>query len=347
MEREKKVVLVAGGAGYIGSHTVVELVEAGYEVVIVDNLSNSEFGAVLGVRSIVGRDVAFVQADCSDSAAMEDLFSNYRFDAVIHFAAFKAVGESVGAPLKYLRNNLDSLMVIIDTMRGHGVGNLLFSSSCTVYGQPDSLPVTESTERKQAESPYGYTKQVSEDIISQCVSAYDGFSAIALRYFNPIGAHRSSLIGELPLGVPGNLIPYITQTAAGIRERLSIFGDDYPTCDGSAVRDYIDVVDLAKAHLAAVGRMVGGRQKSPYEVFNVGTGRGVSVLQIVREFERVNNIELPYQIVERRAGDIVQIWADTSLSNRELGWSAQSELGETLASAWAWQCALDGRGQSR
>lgn len=337
---EKKCVLVAGGAGYIGSHTAVELIGAGYEVVIVDNLSNSEESAVRGVEAIVGRRVPFEMVDCCDQQALNSVFEKYKFDAVIHFAAYKAVGESVGAPLKYLRNNLDSLMVVIEMMRQHSVRNLLFSSSCTVYGQPDMLPVTESTPRKEAESPYGYTKQVSEDIISQCVTAYDDLRAIALRYFNPIGAHPSALIGELPKGVPGNLIPFITQTAAGIRSELSVFGDDYDTPDGSAVRDYIDVVDLARAHVAAVGRMIEDKQKADYEVFNVGTGRGVSVLELVHEFERVNNLKLAYRIAPRRAGDIVKIWADTSLSNRELNWQAVRPLAETLSSAWLWQQKL-------
>lgn len=336
----KKRVLVAGGAGYIGSHTTVELIEAGYDVVIVDNLSNSEEAAVRGVEQIVGQSVPFERVDCCDEVALAKVFKKYQFDAVIHFAAYKAVGESVGAPLKYLRNNLDSLMVVIEMMRRYEVRNLLFSSSCTVYGQPDTLPVTEATPRKEAESPYGYTKQVSEDIISQCVTAYDNFRAIALRYFNPVGAHPSALIGELPKGVPGNLLPFITQTAAGIRSELSVYGDDYDTPDGSAIRDYIDVVDLARAHVSAVARMVGEKQKSDYEVFNVGTGRGVSVLEIIGEFERVNNLKLPYRIVERRAGDIVKIWADTSYSNRELGWKAGRSLAETLSSAWRWQQKL-------
>lgn len=336
----KKCVLVAGGAGFIGSHTVVELIGAGCDVVVVDNLSNSDLSAVRGIEKIVGRSVPFEKVDCCDEVALDEVFKKYRFDAVIHFAAYKAVGESVGAPLKYLRNNLDSLMVVIEMMRKYGVGNLLFSSSCTVYGQPDTLPVTEATPRKEAESPYGYTKQVSEDVISQCVKAYDNLHAIALRYFNPIGAHPSALIGELPKGVPGNLIPFITQTAAGIRSELSVFGDDYDTPDGSAIRDYIDVVDLARAHVAAVRRMVDGKQKQPYEVFNVGTGRGVSVLELIREFERVNNLKLPYRIAPRRAGDIVEIWADTSLSNRELGWKAERNLADTLSAAWQWQKTL-------
>lgn len=336
----KKCVIVAGGAGFIGSHTTVELIQAGYDVVIVDNLSNSEIKAVRGIETIVGHKLPFEQVDCCDKSAMQAVFKKYHVDAVIHFAAFKAVGESVGEPLKYFRNNFDSLMVVIECMREFNVPNLLFSSSCTVYGQPDKLPVTELTPRKQAESPYGYTKQVSEDIIEQCVAAYSGLNAIALRYFNPIGAHPSALIGELPKGVPGNLIPFMTQTAAGIRKELSVFGDDYDTPDGSAIRDYIDVIDLARAHVAAVGRMVGGGSKARYEVFNVGTGRGVSVLELVRQFEASTGIKLPYVIAPRRAGDIVKIWADTSYANKELGWKAERDLGDTLAAAWKWQESL-------
>lgn len=336
----KKTVLVAGGAGFIGSHTTVELIEAGYDVVIVDNLSNSQISAVEGIEKIVGRRVPFEQVDCCDEVAMRGVFEKYSIDAVIHFAAFKAVGESISMPLEYLRNNLDSLMVVIELMRERKVRNLVFSSSCTVYGQPDKLPVTEATPRKEAESPYGYTKQVSEDVIEQCAKAYDGFAGIALRYFNPIGAHPSALIGELPKGVPANLIPFVTQTAAGIRSELSVFGDDYDTPDGSAIRDYIDVIDLARAHVAAVGRMVEGRSKSKYEVFNVGTGRGVSILEIIRVFEATTGVKVPYRIAPRREGDIVKIWAETSLSNRELNWKAERELGDTLAATWKWQQSL-------
>lgn len=336
----KKRIMVAGGAGFIGSHTTVELIEAGYDVVIVDNLSNSEISAVEGIEKIIGRSVDFERVDCCDVQAMRTVFSKYSIDGVIHFAAFKAVGESVSKPLEYMRNNLDSLMVVIEMMREFGVRNLVFSSSCTVYGQPDKLPVTEATPRKEAESPYGYTKQVSEDIIRQCCQAYEGFGAIALRYFNPIGAHPTALIGEKPMGVPANLIPFVTQTAAGIRSEISVFGDDYNTEDGSAVRDYIDIVDLARAHVSAVGRMVEGEQKASYEVFNVGTGSGVSVLEILREFERATGVAVPFKIVPRRAGDIEKIWADTTYSNEELGWRAERSLGDTLASAWKWQQGL-------
>ncbi len=336
----KKKIMVAGGAGFIGSHTTVELITAGYDVVIVDNLSNSDLAAIAGVEKIVGHSVPFEQVDCCDIAAMREVFEKHKVDGVIHFAAYKAVGESVSEPLKYLRNNLDSLMVVIELMRENQVKNLVFSSSCTVYGQPDSLPVTEQTPRKEAESPYGYTKQVSEDVIQQCTVAYENFSAIALRYFNPIGAHPTALIGEQPRGVPANLIPFVTQAAAGIRGELSVYGDDYPTPDGSAIRDYIDVTDLAKAHVSAVDRMVNDKQKANYEVFNVGTGSGVSVLEIIREFESVTGVKVPYKIAPRRAGDIVQIWADTTYSNAELQWSAQRTLAQTLESAWRWQESL-------
>ena len=273
---------------------------------------------------------------------MDKVFSKYHFDAVIHFAAFKAVGESVNKPLEYYRNNLDSLMTVLETMLAHGVPNIVFSSSCTVYGQPDKLPVTESTPRQAATSPYGNTKQMSEDIIRDTAKAHPELHGIALRYFNPIGAHPTALIGELPKGVPQNLVPFITQTAAGIRECLSVFGDDYDTPDGSAVRDYIDVVDLAKAHVVAVARMVEHKSKANYEFFNIGTGRGLSVLELVHAFEKVNKLKLNYKIAPRRAGDIVAIWADTSLAEKELGWKAERSIEETLASAWAWEKHLRG-----
>lgn len=337
---KKGRVLVAGGAGFIGSHTSVELVQAGYEVIIVDNLCNSNPEMIDGIKKIVQQEVIFEKEDCCDEDAMRRVFNKYQFDAVIHFAAYKAVGESVEEPLKYFRNNFDSLLVVMSMMREFNVPNLLFSSSCTVYGQPDTLPVTEQTPRKEAESPYGYTKQASEDMIEQCVKAYPNFKGIALRYFNPIGAHPSAEIGELPKGVPSNLIPYITQTAIGLRKELSIYGNDYNTPDGTAIRDYIDVVDLAQGHVAAVERMIEQRQTSNYEVFNVGTGKGLSVLELVKEFERVNSLTLPYKIVGRRAGDIMQIWADTSYANKELGWKASRTISQTLSTAWKWQNKL-------
>lgn len=345
-EQKNKTVLVAGGAGYIGTHTSVELIEAGYDVIVVDDLSNSETDAVKGVEQIVGRPVVFEQVDCCDIEQMrERVFKKYQFDSVIHFAAFKAVGESVEKPLKYYRNNLDSLMVVLELMREFQVPNLVFSSSATVYGQPDVLPATEETERQKANSPYGYTKQASEDMIEECVRAYHPemrMKSISLRYFNPIGAHPSALIGELPKGVPANLVPFITQTAAGIRETLSVFGDDYDTPDGSALRDYIDVVDLAKAHVAAVTRMVEDKMIQPYEIFNVGTGIPVSVLELVQKFEEVNGVKVNYKIVGRRAGDIEKIWASTDKANRVLGWKAERDLGDTLKTAWAWERHIRG-----
>lgn len=333
----KKSVLVSGGAGYIGSHTAVELIAAGYDVVIADNLSNSDMSGVEGVRAITGVDVPFVDVDCCDKGAFAELFKRYDFDSVIHFAAFKAVGESVADPMKYYRNNLLSFLNVVELMREHGRHNIVFSSSATVYGEADELPVTEATERKPATSAYGNTKQMCEDILRDSTAAYPELKGIALRYFNPVGAHPSALIGELPRGVPQNLVPYITQTAAGVRECLSIFGDDYPTEDGSCLRDYIDIVDLAKAHVAAIDRMVEGKNRSNYEIFNVGTGRAVSVFELVKTFERVNNLKLNYKVAPRRAGDVVAVWADTTLANKELGWRAERTLEQTLQAAWEWE----------
>ena len=331
------MVLVSGGAGYIGSHTAVELINAGYDVVVADNLSNSDMSGVEGVRKITGVDVPFVNVDCCDKEAFRKLFEQYNFNSVIHFAAFKAVGESVLDPMKYYRNNLLSFMNVLELMREFGRPNIVFSSSATVYGEADELPVTELTPRKPATSAYGNTKQMCEDILRDACNAYDGVKGIALRYFNPIGAHPSALIGELPRGVPQNLVPFITQTAAGVRECLSVFGDDYDTPDGSCLRDYIDVVDLAKAHVVAITRMVEDKNKQKYEIFNVGTGNGVSVLELVESFERVNELKLNYKIAPRRPGDVVAIWADTTLANEELGWKAERSLDDTLRSAWAWE----------
>ena len=333
----KQTVLVSGGAGYIGTHTAVELLAAGYDVVIIDNLSNSETAAVEGVRRISGVNVPFEQVDTCDEQALRKVFERYGFDSVIHFAAFKAVGESVHEPLKYYRNNLTSFMNICALMHEFGRPNILFSSSATVYGDADTLPGTEQTPRKPATSPYGNTKQMAEDILRDCCAAYDGMYGVALRYFNPIGAHPSALIGELPRGVPQNLVPYITQTAAGIRECLSIFGNDYTTPDGTCLRDYIDIVDLAKAHVATISRMTQGRMKQRYEIFNIGTGRPVSVLELVHGFEKANGLKLNYRIVGRRAGDVPAVWADTRLANEELGWRAERPLEETLRAAWAWE----------
>ena len=323
---KQKTVLVSGGAGYIGSHTTVELINAGLNVVVADNLSNSDMSGVEGVRKITGVDVPFEQVDCCDKEALRAVFKKYAFNSVIHFAAYKAVGESVEKPLKYYSNNLGSFVNILELMQEEGRSNVLFSSSATVYGEPDTLPVTETSPRKPATSPYGNTKQMCEDILRDTVAAGAGVKGIALRYFNPMGAHPSALIGELPRGVPNNLVPFITQTAAGVRECLSIFGDDYPTPDGTCIRDYIDVVDLAAAHVAAIGRLVEGRNKKDYEVFNVGTGRGVSVMELVEAFERVNGLKLNYRIAGRRAGDAVSVWADTALANEELGWKAVRSL---------------------
>ena len=333
-----KRVLVAGGAGYIGSHTAVELINAGYEVIVVDNFSNSDASSLDGIQKITGIAPTFIEADCCDKEAMRRIFEAYDFDSAIHFAAFKAVGESVAEPMKYYRNNLVSLVNILELMKEYGRKNVVFSSSATVYGDADVLPVTELTPRKPATSPYGNTKQMSEDILRDMVAATEGFSGIALRYFNPIGAHPTALIGELPRGVPNNLVPYITQTAAGIRECLSIFGDDYPTPDGSCLRDYIDIVDLARAHVHAIDRMVNQRNSERYEVFNIGTGKPVSVFELVRGFEQANDLKLNYKVAPRRAGDVTAVWADTTRANETLGWHAERELRDTLRAAWAWEC---------
>ncbi len=334
-------ILVTGGTGYIGSHTVVELINAGHTPVIVDNLSNSNIGVLDGIKSITGKVVPFYQIDVTDIQSLDKVFSkNPDVRGIIHFAASKAVGESVKEPLKYYKNNLVGLMNILECMKKYGVGSLVFSSSCTVYGQPDILPVTENAPIKPALSPYGNTKQICEEIIRDTVASCDGLHAILLRYFNPIGAHPSALIGELPLGVPQNLIPYVTQTAAGIRECLTIFGDDYDTPDGSCIRDYINVTDLAKAHVVSVDRMENGRQNSSVEVFNIGTGRGTSVFEIVNMFEKVTGVKLNYKVGPRREGDIEKVWADASIANNILGWKAEKTMEETLASAWKWQQSL-------
>ncbi|MBR6732110.1 MAG: UDP-glucose 4-epimerase GalE [Bacteroidales bacterium] len=348
-----KRVLVSGGAGYIGSHVTVELINAGYEVVVADNMSNCDMTCFEGVKKITGRDdIPFEQIDCCDAAAVEKLFTDYKIDAVIHFAAYKAVGESVAKPIMYYRNNLVSFLNILESSKNHGGCNVLFSSSATVYGEAENLPVTEQTPRLPATSPYGNTKQMCEDILRDVVAATAGFDGsdgqgqvkgIALRYFNPIGAHPSALIGELPRGVPNNLVPFITQTAIGKRECLSIFGNDYPTEDGTCLRDYIDVVDLAKAHVAAVSRMIDGKMKADYEIFNIGTGRPVSVYELVSAFEKVNGLKLNYKFAPRRPGDVVAIWADTQLANDELGWKAERSVEDTLAAAWAWEKYIAGK----
>jgi UDP-glucose 4-epimerase len=330
-------ILVTGGTGFIGSHTVVELQQQGYEVVIVDNLSNSQAGVIDAITSITGIKPHFEQFDLIDRERTAQFFRKHNdLKGVIHFAAFKAVGESVEKPLLYYRNNLVSLMNILESMIENGIPNLVFSSSCTVYGQPDELPVSEQAPIKKAESPYGNTKQISEEVISDTVKA-SKLNAIALRYFNPIGAHESAKIGELPLGVPNNLVPFITQTAIGLRAQLSVFGDDYNTHDGTAVRDYIHVVDLAKAHVVAVKRMIEAKMKLSFEIFNLGTGTGLSVLDVIKSFERVSGEKLNYKIVGRRAGDVEQVWADPTYSNDELGWKALKTVDEMTASAWKWE----------
>ena len=333
----KKTVLVSGGAGYIGSHTTVALTEAGYDVVMIDNFSNSDHGAVEGVEKILGKKVTFREVDTCDKEALRKVFEDYKFDTVIHFAAYKAVGESMSDPLKYYQNNLESFMNIVAMMKEYGRPNILFSSSATVYGDAEVLPVTESTPRQPATSPYGNTKQMAEDILRDCCRAYEGVYGIALRYFNPVGAHPSALIGELPRGVPNNLLPFVTQTAAGIRKELSIFGKDYDTPDGTCLRDYIDINDLAAAHVAAVNRMTDGKMDAKYEIFNVGTGRPVSVLELVEGFERVNGLKLAYKFVDRRPGDVPAVWADPARANEVLGWKAVRTLDDTLRSAWLWE----------
>jgi UDP-glucose 4-epimerase len=339
----KKTVLVSGGAGFIGSHVTVELIEAGYDVVIADNFSNCDLTNYDGACAITGRKLPLVKMDFCDPEAVEKLFTDYKIDAVIHFAAFKAVGESVWEPLKYYRNNVESFINLLETAERHGGCNVLFSSSATVYGEPEELPVTEKSPRQPATSPYGNTKQICEDMLRDTVKAKPVIKGIALRYFNPIGAHPSALIGELPRGVPNNLVPFITQTAIGKRECLSIFGNDYPTEDGTCLRDYIDVVDLAKAHVYAVRRMLEGKMKEDYEIFNIGTGRPVSVLELVKTFEKVNGVKLNWKYAPRRAGDVTAIWADPTVANNELGWKAERTVEETLAAAWAWEKRLAGK----
>lgn len=334
----KKKIIVTGGTGYIGSHTVVELINAGYDPIIVDNLANSSADVIDQIEKITGTRPTFEKFDITDIKLLEAFFEKYnQAEAIIHFAANKAVGESVQKPLLYYHNNLVGLINLLKCQLKYNVANIVFSSSCTVYGQPDKLPVTEQTPKQEAESPYGNTKQVNEEILSDTIKAHPEIKGIALRYFNPIGAHPTALIGELPLGVPQNLVPFITQTVAGIRQQLSVFGNDYNTPDGSAVRDYINVVDLAKAHVIAIERLINQKSKSNFEIFNLGTGTGLSVLQIVNGFEKATGLKVNYKIVARRSGDVEQIWADTSYANKELGWKAETSIEETLLSAWNWE----------
>ncbi|MEX6627058.1 UDP-glucose 4-epimerase GalE [Tenacibaculum salmonis] len=331
-----KKILVTGGLGFIGSHTVVELQNKGFEVVIIDDLSNSKITVLDKVTEITGVKPDFHQLDLRIKSNVTNFFNNNTIDGIIHFAAFKAVGESVQNPLDYYENNIGSLVYLLQEIRNRKIDNFIFSSSCTVYGQADELPITENAPTKPAESPYGNTKQIGEEIIKDSCDAYN-INAIALRYFNPIGAHDSLKIGELPLGVPQNLIPYVTQTAAGIREQLAVFGDDYKTPDGTAIRDYIHVVDLAKAHIAALNRLLEKKNKTNFEFFNVGTGTGSSVLEVINTFEKVTHKKLNYKIVEKRAGDITAAYADTTIANKELNWKTEKTLEDALLSSWKWQ----------
>jgi UDP-glucose 4-epimerase len=334
----KEKILVTGGTGYIGSHTAVELIENGFEVILIDNLYNSEAVVAERIGKITGIKPALEVIDICDRKKLEDFFRKTRnISAIIHFAAYKAVGESVNKPLEYYRNNLVSLINLLDGMKKNGIPAIVFSSSCTVYGQPEKLPVNEDAPIQPAISPYGNTKQICEEIIRDTITATKSLKAISLRYFNPIGAHKSALIGELPRGVPENLVPFITQTAIGLRDELKVYGNDYDTPDGSCIRDYLHVVDLAKAHVIAVKRMLENKNKHDYEVFNLGTGKGVSVLEAIKSFERVSGIKLKYKITGRRAGDIEKIWADPSLANNELGWKTMSSLDDAMKTAWEWE----------
>ena len=342
----KQTILVTGGTGFIGSHTTVELINAGYKVVIVDNLSNSKADVIDGIEQITGVRPAFEEVDCCDLQGMDKVFSKYPdIEGIIHFAASKAVGESVEKPLLYYRNNFVSLINLLDLMPKHGVKGIIFSSSCTVYGQPDpeNLPVTEDAPIKPAESPYGNTKQVNEEIIRDDINSGAPIKAILLRYFNPIGSHPTAIIGEMPNGVPMNLIPYVTQTAMGIREQLKVFGNDYDTPDGTCIRDYIYVVDLAKAHVKAMQRVL-DTDSEKLEVFNIGTGKGVSTKEIVDAFEKSTGVKLNWEFAPRRAGDIEKVWANPDKANNVLGWKAETSLEDTLKSAWNWQVKLRERG---
>ena len=334
----QKKVLVTGGTGYIGSHTVVELQNEGFEVFIIDNLANSDIQVLDGIRLITGKKPVFEQIDLCDFDRLQGFFSlNPDIEAIIHFAAYKAVGESVEKSLLYYHNNLVSLLNLMKCMQDFNIPSMVFSSSCTVYGQPDKLPVPEDSPVQEAVSPYGNTKQIGEEIIRDTLHSCKELKAISLRYFNPIGAHPSSHIGELPIGIPENLVPYITQTAAGIRDELRVFGDDYDTPDGSCIRDYLHVVDLAQAHVVALKRLLEGKNKDNYEIFNLGTGKGVSVFEIIDSFERVSGKKLKYGVVDRRPGDIEKIWADPSLANKEMGWSTRYSLDDAMKSAWDWE----------
>ena len=341
----KGKILVTGGTGYIGSHTVVELQNAGYEVVIIDNLSNSNIEVLDGIERITGVRPVFVKADCTDLAALTKLFEdNPGINGIINFAASKAVGESVQKPLLYYYNNLTTLINLLKLMPQYGTKGIVFSSSCTVYGEPDKNPVDETAPIKKATSPYGNTKQISEEIITDYINSGAPIKSIILRYFNPVGAHPSAEIGELPNGVPQNLIPYLTQTAIGIRKELSVFGNDYNTPDGSCIRDFINVVDLAKAHVTALERMLEDKSDEKLEIFNLGTGVGLSVLELINSFERATGVKVPHKIVGRRSGDIEKVWADPKKANEVLGWKATTSIDDTMRSAWNWQLKLRDRG---
>ncbi|QCX40375.1 UDP-glucose 4-epimerase GalE [Aureibaculum algae] len=334
----KQKIVVTGGLGFIGSHVVVELQNEGFEVIIIDNLSNSSEDVLEGIKAITGVQPLFEKLDLRDKSLVVDFFSRHHdIMGVIHFAASKAVGESVKLPLLYYENNLNTLIYILQELQKKESSNFIFSSSCTVYGQADTLPITEAAPIKEAESPYGNTKQIGEEIIHDTCKVLENLKAIALRYFNPIGAHDSVIIGELPIGTPQNLVPFITQTGIGLREELSVFGDDYPTEDGTCIRDYIHVVDLAKAHVAALKRLISGDNADNYEVFNIGTGKGSSVLEVISAFEAVSNQKLNYKIVERREGDVIAAYADTTKANNVLGWKPKLDLMDALSSAWKWE----------
>ncbi|MGL4630941.1 MAG: UDP-glucose 4-epimerase GalE [Leadbetterella sp.] len=330
-------ILVTGGLGFIGSHTVVELHEQGHTAIIIDDLSNSNLNVINGIERILGIKPIFYQGDCSDVSLLRKVFSENKVDGVIHFAAFKAVGESVKHPLKYYANNVGSMTVLLGEMMTNKISNFVFSSSCTVYGEPDLIPVTEETPKKKATSPYGNSKAICEDILEDLYRAQSPIKSISLRYFNPIGAHHTAEIGELPNGVPSNLVPFITQTAIGKRSKLSVFGNDYNTPDGSNIRDFIHIDDLAKAHIAALEYVSRKAETYFYDVFNIGTGKGVSVLQLIETFEATNDLKLNYEIVDRRSGDVEKIYADVSKTSEKLGWKTQKTLEEALQDAWRWE----------
>jgi UDP-glucose 4-epimerase len=335
-----KKVLLTGGAGYIGAHTAVELIQQGFEIIVVDDLSRSEKRIIDGIERITNRKIAFYQGDCRDERFLHTLFKNNQIDSVIHFAAFKSVNESVVNPLLYYQNNLGSMVALLKTMEKFNVNKVIFSSSCTVYGQPDRIPVDESAPFKKAESSYGATKQMCERILEDSIHANKNLKSVSLRYFNPVGAHPSALIGELPIGTPSNLVPYVTQTAAGIRQKLTVFGSDYDTPDGSCVRDFIHVVDLAKAHVNALQKVTSLESRN--EVFNLGTGDGVTVLDLVRRFIKTTGVQLNYEIGPRRAGDIEKIYANPAKAEKLLGWKTELSLEESLLHAWQWEKNIRG-----